>query len=104
MTNESGDCLAEVSIVTASGTQYEGRAEGINQIETIHRAIASGLGVSVKLLDHTVNHIRQDCKEVLICLEDGHQVVNGRASANTVLRASAEAYVDALRKLSVSSS
>lgn len=99
VTNEVGECIAETTLVTPDGSERFGTASGSTQIETLHRAIAAAAAVNVRLVDHAVNHLRRDCKEALVYLEDDTRVVSGRGVSSTVLRASAEAYVDALQRL-----
>jgi 2-isopropylmalate synthase len=104
ITDEDGVCSAEAVLKVEGGPDRHGTASGSNQVEALYGAIGHASNIPARVVDHAVNHIRQDCKVVMVWLEDGDLVVTGRGVASTVLRASGDAYVDALCQLQSSRS
>jgi 2-isopropylmalate synthase len=86
-----------------TGQVREETAVGDGPVDALYRAIDHAVAEAHELVDYTIRSVSRGADalgEVLVTIRDGAVEFNGSATSTDVLRASAEAYVAALNRLS----
>ena len=97
---------AFVHIVGSDRSIIEGVGEGNGPIDAIYKGIDAALHIDVELIDYKINSItkgKDSIGEVFVKVKKNDSLVKGRAINVDIIVASANAYIDAINRLGVSS-
>jgi 2-isopropylmalate synthase len=97
---------AFVHIVGSDQSIIEGVGEGNGPIDAIYKGIDAALHIDVELIDYKINSIskgKDSIGEVFVKVKKNDSLVKGRAINVDIIVASANAYIDAINRLGVSS-
>ncbi|GAB3069291.1 2-isopropylmalate synthase [Salinicoccus sesuvii] len=92
---------ATVSLNTPEGETIQTAATGNGSVEALYRTIAELISYDQKLLDYQINSVgggKDALAESHVQLSVEGQAVNGRGTAQDVLEASANAYINAVNR------
>jgi 2-isopropylmalate synthase len=96
---------AFVHIVRKENSAIEGIGEGNGPIDAIYKGIDSALNLDVELIDYKINSIskgKDSIGEVFVKVRSHDRMDQGRAINVDIIVASANAYIDAINRLKVS--
>ena len=97
---------AFVNIVGKDNSNIEGIGEGNGPIDALYKGIDGALNLDVELIDYKINSIskgKDSIGEVFVKVKSQDRLVQGRAINVDIIVASANAYIDAINRLKVSS-
>ena len=102
--SETGeDPIAKV-VVKVDGVEVAGEAKGGGPVDAVYKAIASLVPIEASLELYSVNNITSGTDslgEVTVRLAQGGYVVTGQGADTDIVLASANAYIEALNKLTL---
>jgi len=89
-------------VITESGAEKIGKAEGGGPVDATFKALESIVNSGAELQLYSVNNITTGTDaqgEVTVRLSKGGRIVNGQGADTDIVAASAKAYLHALNKL-----
>ncbi len=101
------DSRVRLRLQRRDGSVREEEATGDGPIDALYRALDHAVDQPHTLVDYSIRSISEGADaqgEVEVCIRYGENQFAGRARSTDVIRASAEAYVDALNRLAAAQS